>query len=58
MRKLILAAAIAALTPALGGVGYGADGHQGEAPAMSTAPAPKALSATGKIVSFDDARRR
>src|SRR4051812_7544425 len=54
MRKLILASVATLAVGALGGGGATA---QTAATGMSSAPAPKALSATGKIVSFDDSSR-
>jgi hypothetical protein len=54
MRKLILASVATLAVGALGGSGVTA---QTAATGMSSAPAPKALSATGKIVSFDDSSK-
>jgi len=54
MRMLILAAAIAAT---LTGGGIQAQTATRASTGISTAPAPKALSATGKIVSFDDSSK-
>jgi hypothetical protein len=56
MRKVIMAFGIAALVAALGGVGY-AQTTKSAKPAKTSAPAAKAASATGKIVSFDDASK-
>jgi hypothetical protein len=54
MRKVITAFGIAALVAALGGVGY-AQTTKSAKPAKTAAP--KAASATGKIVSYDDASK-
>jgi len=54
MRKLILASAAAAI---LTGGGVNAQTATRATTAISTAPAPKALSATGRIVSFDDSSK-
>ena len=56
MRKLFLAAAMAT-TLSLTGEGALAQTATRATTGMSTAPAPKALSATGKIVSFDDSTK-
>jgi hypothetical protein len=56
MRKVIMAFGIAALVAALGGVGY-AQTTKSAKVAKTSAPAAKAASATGKIVSFDDASK-
>ena len=56
MRKLILASAAAAIATLTGG-GVNAQTATRATTAISTAPAPKALSATGKIVSFDDSSK-
>lgn len=55
MRKLILAAAAMAAT--LNGGGVIAQTATRATTGMAVAPAPKALSATGKIVSFDDSTK-
>jgi hypothetical protein len=55
MRKFILASSAAMLLSALAGVGMAAQATSKEkAPAATAAASPKALSATGKIVGFDD----
>jgi len=54
MRKLILASAAAAMAATFNAGGVMAQTATRATTAMSAAPAPKALSATGKIVSFDD----
>jgi hypothetical protein len=54
MRKVTIAFGIAALVAALGGVGY-AQTTKSAKPAKTAAP--KAASATGKIVSYDDASK-
>ena len=56
MRKVVLAFGIATLVAALGGVGYAQTTKSAKASKSATA-APKAASATGKIVSFDDASK-
>ena len=53
MRKAVLALSIVGLVATLGGVGY-AEQASKMAKASAKAAAPKAASATGKIVSFDD----
>jgi hypothetical protein len=53
MRKVALAESVAMLIAGLGGVGFAAQSTVPKASATSGV-APKALSATGKIVSFDD----
>ena len=57
MRKLMLASAAAAMAATLNGGAVIAQTATRATTGMSTAPAPKALSATGKIVSFDDSTR-
>jgi hypothetical protein len=59
MRKCILASSVAILVAAFAGVGMAAQtATKAKAPAAAAAPAaPKALSATGKIVGFDDATK-
>ncbi len=57
MRKLILASAAAAMAATLNGSGVIAQTATRATTGMTTAPAPKALSATGKIVSFDDSTK-
>jgi hypothetical protein len=57
MRKFILASSVAVLVAALAGAGLSAQ-TGAKAKAAAAAPAtPKALSATGKIVGFDDATK-
>ena len=59
MRKFVLASSVAVLVAALSGVGFAAQPAP-KAKAAAAAPAaaaPKALAATGKIVSFDDATK-
>ena len=56
MRKLILASAAAAIATLAGG-GVNAQTATRATTGISTAPAPKALSATGRIVSFDDSSK-
>jgi len=56
MRKFALASSVALLVAALGGVGF-AEQTTTLKPSATTGVAPKALSATGKIVSFDDATK-
>jgi hypothetical protein len=53
MRKAVLALSIVGLVATLGGVGY-AEQASKMAKASAKAAAPKAASATGKIVSFDE----
>ena len=57
MRKLILASAAAAMAATLNAGGVIAQTATRATTGMTTAPAPKALSATGKIVSFDDSTK-
>jgi len=60
MRKLILASAAAAIAATLTGgsvLAQTATTATRATTGMWTAPAPKALSATGKIVSFDDSTK-
>lgn len=58
MRKLVLAFGVAAIAAALGGVAVTAQTASVKAPAAaSMSKGPKAMSATGKIVGFDDASK-
>jgi hypothetical protein len=60
MRKFILASSAAILLAAVAGVGLGAQTTAKPKTSAATAAAPaapKALAATGKIVSFDDASK-
>jgi hypothetical protein len=56
MRKLIRASSVAVVV-ALAGAGLSAQPAATKATSKITAAAPKALSATGKIVRFDDATK-
>jgi hypothetical protein len=56
MRKVVLALSIVGLVVTLGGIGY-AEQASKMAKAPAKAAAPKAASATGKIVSFDEASK-
>jgi hypothetical protein len=56
MRKFILASSVAVLVTALTGAGLSAQTAKTK-DATATPAAPKALSATGTIVSFDDATK-
>jgi hypothetical protein len=58
MRRMILALSMAALVVTAGGISYAAQTSKSTTPkpAAKTA-APKTMSATGKIVSFDDASK-
>jgi hypothetical protein len=57
MRKLVLASSVAVLVATLSGVGFAAQPAPKAKAAAAAPAAPKALSATGKIVSFDDATK-
>ncbi len=54
MRKVLLAAGVAALVAALGGVGYAAQAAKAPKAATANTRIGRSLSATGRIVSFDD----
>ena len=57
MRKFVLATGVAVLVTVLAGAGLAAQtGTKGNSAAAASA-APKSLSATGKIVGFDDATK-
>jgi hypothetical protein len=57
MRKFILASSVAVLVAALAGAGLSAQTGATAKAAAATPATPKALSATGKIVGFDDATK-
>jgi hypothetical protein len=56
MGKVALASSVAMLIACFGGVGFAAQSAVPQSSA-TTGAAPKALAATGKIVSFDDATK-
>jgi hypothetical protein len=57
MRKFVLAASVGALIAAVGGVGHAAQAAKAPRAAAAHASTGKSLSATGQIVSFDDATK-
>jgi hypothetical protein len=57
MRKFVLAASIGVLVAAVGGVAYAAQAAGTPKAAAASAVTERSLSATGKIVSFDDTTR-